>query len=244
MAYAWRWLRSLVFIGQMYVMMLLIGLFYLPFALWDRKWAFTAIHVYCNWVRWTADLLVGLKSEVRGEIPDDEVIIAAKHQSFFDVIMLVSQTPRPKFIMKKQLKWAPVLGFYGMRIGCIPVDRGKRGQAIRKMVADVKAGTLNPGQLIIYPQGTRVAPGVTKPFKVGPAILYEQTGQDVVPVATNVGVFWPKHGIYRKPGVAVVEFLPRINAGMSQKPFMVELEQVIEAASDKLLDEAGFHRKE
>lgn len=244
MAYAWRWFRSLVFIGQMYVMMLLMGIFFLPFALWDRKWAFTAIHVYCNWVRWTARVMVGLKSEVRGEIPDDEVIIAAKHQSFFDVIMLVSETPRPKFIMKKQLKWAPVLGFYGIRIGCIPVDRGKRGQAIRQMVKDVKNGGQNPGQLIIYPQGTRVAPGVNKPYKVGPAVLYGQTGQDCVPVATNVGVFWPKHGIYRKPGVAVVAFLPRIKAGMDQKPFMAELEQVIETASDTLLTEAGFLTKD
>lgn len=240
MDYAWRWLRSLMFIGQMYLAMLVMGVFFLPLSVWDRKWAFAAIHSYCRWVRWTAAWMVGLKSEVRGEIPEDEVIIAAKHQSFFDVIIIVSQTPRPKFIMKKQLRWAPVLGYFAIRIGCVAVDRGKRGQAIGKMVTDVKSGAQDPGQLIIYPQGTRVAPGTHKPYKVGPAVLYGQTGQDCVPAATNVGVFWPRHGIYRKPGLAVVEFLPRIAAGMKQKQFMTHLEEVIETASDRLSAEAGF----
>ena len=92
------------------------------------------------------------------------------------------------------------------------MDRGKRGAAIAKMKADVAAGAAEPGQLIIYPQGTRVAPGETLPYKVGTGLLYEQLGQPCYPVATNVGVFWPKRGILRKPGLAVVEFLPAIAA--------------------------------
>ena len=71
-------------------------------------------------------------------------------------------------------------------------------------------------------------------------MLYEQTGQPLVPAATNVGVFWPRHGIYRKPGLAVVEFLPRIEAGREMKEVMVELETTVESASDRLMAEAGF----
>jgi 1-acyl-sn-glycerol-3-phosphate acyltransferase len=109
------------------------------------------------------------------------------------------------------------------------------------MVTGVRNGTQTPGQLIIYPQGTRVAPGVAKSYKIGTAILYEETGQTCIPAATNVGVFWPRTGIYRKPGVAVVEFLPPIPQGLSQKDFMARLEAEIETASDRLLEEAGFH---
>ena len=109
------------------------------------------------------------------------------------------------------------------------------------MMEGVKDGTQTPGQLIIYPQGTRVAPGVSKPYKVGTAVLYKETGQTCIPAATNVGVFWPRTGIYRKPGVAVVEFLPPIEQGLSQQDFMTQLEDVVETASDRLLEEAGFH---
>ncbi|SMX45361.1 lysophospholipid acyltransferase family protein [Actibacterium lipolyticum] len=242
MAYAWRWVRSLLFIIQMYVMMLVLAIIYTPFALFMRDWAFHAIHAYCRYVRWSARWMVGLHSEIRGEVPQDEVLIASKHQSFFDIIMIVSVTPRPKFIMKKSLRWAPILGWYGMRIGCVPVDRGKRGQAIQKMVDDVHKGREQPGQLIIYPQGTRVAPGVDKSYKIGTGVLYEQLGQACVPAATNVGVFWPRASIYRKPGLAVVEFLPRIPAGLPTREFMVDLEETVETASDALMAEAGFRK--
>ena len=111
---------------------------------------------------------------------------------------------------------------------------------MKKMVADVKAGLAAPGQLIIYPQGTRVAAGAKKPYKVGVGVLYSQLGHDCVPVATNVGVFWPRHGILRKPGLAVVEFLPRIPAGLPVEAFMARIEPEVEAASDRLMAEAGF----
>lgn len=242
---AQQWIRSLLFIIQMYLMMFLMALFFTPLAIWRRDWAFHAIHTYCNWVRWSARWIVGLKTEVRGEVPTDEVIVASKHQSFFDIIILSSVLPRLKFIMKKELKWAPIVGYYAHRIGCVPVDRGKRGQAIKRMVADVKSGAQEPGQLIIFPQGTRVAAGAHKPYKIGTAVLYDQTGQAVVPAATNVGVFWKRHGIMRYPGLAVVEFLPRIEQGLTNETFMEQLEEVVESASDELMREAGlngFHK--
>lgn len=237
---ALQYLLSLVFIVQMYLAMALYALFWTPFVLARRDAAFDAVHAYCRWVRASAAILVGLRSEVRGEAPVDEVVIAAKHQSFFDIILLVSALPRPKFIMKKELLWAPIVGWYATRIGCVPVDRGRRGEAMKKMVADVKAGLAAPGQLIIYPQGTRVAAGASKPYKVGVGVLYSQLGQDCVPVATNVGVFWPRHGILRKPGLAVVEFLPRIPSGLSVEAFMARIEPVVEGASNRLMAEAGF----
>lgn len=240
MKHAWQWVRSLVFVGQAYFMMLPLALAFLPWMVFDRRGAFAAAHAWCRWVRWTARWMVGLKTEVRGTAPRDEVLIAAKHQSFLDIILIFGAVPRGKFIMKKQLVWAPILGQYALRMGCIPVDRGKRSQAIRKMTADVAAGRLRPGQLIIYPQGTRIAPGVKAPYKVGAGVLYKELGQPCVPVACNVGLFWPRTGIYRKPGTAVVEFLEPIPPGLPVETFTARLEQVVEERSNALMREAGF----
>lgn len=235
-----QWVLSLIFIVQMYVMMAVLAAFWTPIAIFRREAAYDAVHSYCRWVRWSARVLVGLRSEVRGEVPTDEVLIAAKHQSFFDIILIVSVVPRPKFIMKSSLRWAPILGWYARKIGCVPVNRGRRAEAIRKMVRDVTSGDAPAGQLIIYPQGTRVAPGVEKSYKVGTAVLYQETGQRCIPAATNVGVFWPRHGIMRKPGLAVVEFLDPIDPGLDQQEFMSRLEREVETASDVLMREAGF----
>jgi 1-acyl-sn-glycerol-3-phosphate acyltransferase len=240
MSLAIQWVRSLLFNAQMYVAMLVIALIYAPWALMSRRGALAACHAYCVWVFWTARWMIGLRTEVRGTPPTGEVIIAAKHQSFLDIMMIFAAVPAGKFIMKKELVWAPLLGQYALRIGCIPVDRGKRGAAVKKMVADVKSGRSAPGQLIIFPQGTRIAPGVKAPYKIGTAALYQDSGQDCVPVAANVGVFWGRRGILRMPGLAVVEFLPAIPAGLPTADFMTQLEQSIETRSDALMAEAGF----
>lgn len=240
MSHALQYVLSLIFIVQMYLAMFFYALFWTPIVFFRAGAVFDACHAYCRWVRASAVLLVGLRSEIRGEVPQDEVIVAAKHQSFFDIILIVSALPRPKFIMKKELLWAPIVGWYAKKLGCVPVDRGRRSEAMKKMVVDVKAGQAEPGQLIIYPQGTRVAAGATKPYKIGVGVLYTELGQDCVPAATNVGVFWPRHGILRKPGLAVVEFLPRIPAGRGVEAFMAEIEPAVEGASNRLMAEAGL----
>ncbi|EAQ04402.1 acyltransferase family protein [Pseudooceanicola batsensis HTCC2597] len=235
-----QYLRSLIFVGQMYLAMAVYALIYTPFVLFNRDAAYAAVHAYCRYVRWTARWMVGIRSEVRGEVPEGEVLIASKHQSFLDIILIVSALPRPKFIMKASLVHAPILGWYALRIGCVPVDRGKRAQAIRQMMDGVTAGDAPAGQLIIYPQGTRVAPGAYLPYKVGSAVIYETTGQTCVPAATNVGLFWPRHGILRKPGLAVVEFLEPLPPGLERHEFLRRLETEIELASNRLMQESGY----
>ncbi len=240
MTHALQWLRSLVFVVQMYLAMAVLGIVFLPWALVSPRGARMACKTFCRWVRFTAAWMVGLRTEVRGTPPRGEVLIASKHQSFLDIILIFGSIPAGKFIMKRELMWAPVIGQYALRIGCVPVDRGKRSQAIGKMVEDVARGRQEPGQLIIYAQGTRVAPGVKKPYKIGAGVLYEELGQTCVPAATNVGVFWPRKGILRKPGLAVVEFLPEIAPGLPRGTFMRRLESEVEEASERLMREAGF----
>ncbi len=230
---------SLLFVVQMYAAMVVLGIVFLPWAAISPQGARAACKTYCRWVIWTARWMVGITAEVRGVVPTGEVLLAAKHQSFFDILILFNALPAAKFIMKREILWTPVIGVYAWRLGCVSVNRGKRGQAIAKMVADVEKGRAAPGQLVIYSQGSRIAPGAVAPYKIGTGVLYEQLGQVCVPAATNVGLVWPRRGILRHPGRAVVEFLDPIPPGLPRDDFMTLLEDRVEAASNRLLEEAG-----
>ncbi|MDE4134305.1 lysophospholipid acyltransferase family protein [Phaeobacter sp. QD34_3] len=235
-----QWLRSLFFVGQIYLMMPIIGLAFAPWAIFSKRGARTCCKTYSRWVFWSARWMVGIRCEVRGTPPEGEALIAAKHQSFLDIMMIFTALPTAKFIMKKEILRTPVIGQYAKLLDCVAVDRGKRGAAIQKMVEEVHAGRQEAGQLVIYSQGTRVAPGVKAEYKVGTGVLYEQLDQTCVPVATNVGVLWPRKGIMRRPGVAVVEFLDPITPGMERQEFMKILEERVEERSNALMREAGF----
>lgn len=240
MGNAIQWVRSLILTVVMYVWMLVLGVVFFPYALFSRQGARAACKTYARTTIWLARVLVGIRAEIRGEVPTGEVIIAAKHQSFLDILMIFNAVPSAKFIMKRELLWTPIIGVYAKRLGCIPVNRGKKGRAITKMVKDVAAEFREPGQLVIYSQGTRVAPGAKKPYKIGTAVLYEGLEQTCVPVATNVGVFWPRTGILKKPGLGIVEFLEPMEPGIARDTFMAQLEERVEARSDALMREVGF----
>ncbi|QDL92159.1 1-acyl-sn-glycerol-3-phosphate acyltransferase [Paroceanicella profunda] len=233
-------LRSLLFDACLYGLMAVMGLLCAPLALASRDGAYWAVKLYCRIILRLLRLICGLRTEVRGTPPVGEVLVVAKHQSFLDIIMLVACLERPKFVMKAELKWAPVLGWYAMRIGCAPVQRSRKGAAMRQMVQDVAGSADDPGQMVIYPQGTRVAPGVTAPFKIGAGVLYQRLGQNCVPMATNAGVFWGRNSLYRRPGTAVIAFLDPIPQGLPLADFMKRVSVEIEEASQALEAEAGF----
>ncbi|MFO7856732.1 MAG: lysophospholipid acyltransferase family protein [Paracoccaceae bacterium] len=231
--------RGLVLVLWTYGLMGAMGLALAPVAaLGPRLWTRRIVRFYCRIILASARLICGLGSEIRGEVPRGAVIVAAKHQSFLDIIMLVSVLERPRFVMKRSLLWAPVLGFYARRIGCIAIDRSKGREAMREMLEAKAAERELDGQLVIYPQGTRVAPGVTAPWRPGVAVLYDAAEEPCVPVATNAGVFWPRKGVARRPGTAVVEFLPPIPAGLGGAALLARLRDEVEAASGALLEEA------
>lgn len=240
MSLALQWVKSLVFMIVIYVWMLILGIVFSPYAVFSKYGALKACKIYARSTIWLASWMVGIRCDIRGTVPTGEVVVAAKHQSFLDIIMIFHAVPHGKFIMKRELLWTPIIGLYARRLGCIPVNRGKKGHAVAKMVKDVSKEFAEPGQLVIYPQGTRVAPGAHKPYKVGTAVLYEGLGFPCIPVATNAGVFWPRTGILRKPGLAIVNFLDPIEPGVGRNAFLSRLEDVIETRSNILMQEVGF----
>ena len=187
-------LKSLVFNATIYAVMLIYAIIFLPFAIASRDGAVRACHAWCRFVIWAAGWMIGLRTEIRGTPPTDEVMVAAKHQSFFDIIVIYSAMPRPKFIMKRELMYAPLIGQYALRIGCVPVDRGKRGKAVLQMKRDVQSGRAEPGQLVIYPQGTRVALMTTSLTKLGLAFFTNNSG-------SLVCLRLPISGIFGRSGV-------------------------------------------
>ena len=233
--------RSLVFDFLMYATMLVYGVLMAPLALWSVDGAYWVMKKYCRIVFWYLKVICNLRVEFRGEVPSGEVVVCSKHMSFLDVLMLMEHLPRAKFIMKRELIYAPVIGFYALRIGSAAVARGKKGSAVKKMVSDMdKSRQKETGQTVIYPQGNRVLPGAHKPYKIGAGVLYDRFGVDCVPAATNTGVFWGRRSPYRKPGVAILEFLPTIKSGLPIKQFVAELEAVVETNSNRLMEEAGY----
>ena len=232
--------RSLVFDISMYALLLVMGILCAPLAIWSVEGAYWSMKCYCRAVFWLLRTLCGLRVEVRGQVPAGDVIVAAKHQSFLDIMIFMRTLPRVHFVMKRELRWAPILGLYALRIGAIPVARGKRAAAMKEMVAHAEREAAGPHQLVIYPQGTRVLPGAHLPYKVGAGVLYDRLRRPCIPAATNAGVFWSRRSWYRRPGVAVVQFLAEIPAGLPVPQFMQRVEEVVEENSDRLMREAGF----
>lgn len=176
--------------------------------------------------------------EGRAEVPREAVIIAAKHQSAWDIFGLLSLFPEAMFVVKQELSSIPLFGWMLIRAGHIAVDRAGGPAAMRQMLTTARQRTQAGHVLIVFPQGTRTAPGARAPYLPGIAALYRGLNLAVVPVALNSGVYWPRRRLSLHPGCVRVEFLPPIPPGMDRRAFMAAMESQIEAATDRLVDQA------
>jgi 1-acyl-sn-glycerol-3-phosphate acyltransferase len=233
-----QWLRSLVLVFLVYSLMGVMGIFGAPVVLWSRRWTRGWMKLYARSVFALARLICGLRVEWRGPRPTGAVVVASKHQSLLDVLMLFAVLPEPHFVMKRILVFAPVFGLYALRAGSIWIKRERRGES-KVMLRRLRGSHRGTGQIVIYPQGTRVPPGEYRPYRRGAVLAYESFGLPMVLAATNVGWFWPKKGIRRRPGTAVLEFLSTLPPGLPRAEAMQRMEAEIEAASDRLGAEAA-----
>jgi len=236
------YLRSGLFNFLIYFLIPVFGILGLPWALHSREGTYGVMRAYSRSVLWLLKVLCGTDYEIRGDAPQGEVVLGAKHQSFIDMVIIILAAPRPRYVFKRELLYAPIFGLYGKRIGGIPVARGKKGAAVRSMVEGIvrQQKEDGPGQTVIFPQGTRVAPGVKAPYKIGVWKIVDTIQVPCVPSATNAGLFWGRNSFLRYPGTIIFEFLEPIPAGMKSEPFMALLEERIETACDAQNAEAGF----
>jgi 1-acyl-sn-glycerol-3-phosphate acyltransferase len=184
--------------------------------------------------------LVPITVEVRGahNLPKGAVLVASKHQSAWDTIVFHKLLDDPAIVLKRELLHIPLYGGFIRRAGMIPVDRDAGARSLRALVVEARAKAAEGRPILIFPEGSRAAPGQRLPYRPGAAALYTQLGLTCVPVALNSGLFWPRRQFRRRPGRIVLEFLPPIPPGLTRRTFAETLETAIETATDRLIAEA------
>ena len=235
-------IRSVLFNIYVYALTVSIAVGWLPLVvLGTRETALLGFRFWGRASLWGLAKICGTKLEVRGEenLPRDRpVIIASKHHSMWDILVFYALIKNPAFISKQELGWIPIAGTFLRKVGTIIVNRGAAAKALRTMVEETRSALENKRTIVIFPEGTRSAPGAAPDYKPGIAALYTRLDHACVPVALNSGLYWPRRKFLRRPGTIVLEFLPAIEPGLSRKDFMTALQSSIEAASNRLLEEA------
>lgn len=191
---------------------------------------------------WTLGTVCRLKYEVSGRenIPDGAGIIFCKHQSAWETLALQQMFPPQVWVLKRELFWVPVFGWVLYFLGSIGIDR-KAGRKAVNQIVEQGIDRLKQGRwIVIFPEGTRVAPGKRKRYGIGGAVLAERSGYPVVPVAHNSGEFWPRRGLLKKPGtIKVVIGEPIETKGRTADEINKIAEQWIENTVEEI---SGFNK--
>ncbi|MDV6331779.1 lysophospholipid acyltransferase family protein [Asticcacaulis sp. 201] len=231
-------LRSLLFMLWLYGSMAFFAIVMSPLLLW-RPAALQVVRWWSGAVLFGARIIVGIKVEFRGleHRPDGPALIAGKHLSMLDTIapfVVLSQTC---YVLKKELIYLPFLGWFAWRTRMVAVKREDAAKALKGMVVACRDRLKEGRQILIFPEGTRSNIGDDATYKPGVAALYRDLDVPCHLLATNSGQFWPGHGIDRKPGTVVFEFLPPLPAGLKRGELMTQMKAQLEAASARLVEE-------
>jgi 1-acyl-sn-glycerol-3-phosphate acyltransferase len=236
-----NWVRAALFNLAYFAWTALIGTLGLPFLLAPRRAAMRFGRFWSQGVLVLLRAIVGLDYRVIGldQVPPGGAIVAMKHQSAWDAIALPVVLDDPAPVAKRELLALPFYGWYMARAGAIAIDRRGGAAALRRMLAAAGRAAAERRRIVIFPQGTRVAPGMTAPYQPGVYALYQALSLPLIPAAVNSGVFWGRRSFVKRPGRITVEFLAPIPPGWPRRRLMAELEQRIETATAKLERKAG-----
>ena len=228
------YLKSLVFNSLFYVGTCVLVIVMGPVLLLPSRFA-RAVARFWGYMTHLLLAMIGIKQSVHGNRHlDRQVLYAVKHQSAWETVVLALLLHTPVFVLKRELLRLPLLGWYFSKAGCIAVDRSAGMRALRKLRDDAVTAASGGRSILIFPQGTRVAPGVEHRYEIGVFALYEATGLPVVPVALNSGHVWGRNSWLKRPGRIDVEFLAPIEPGLSRRDFMERLETAIETRMAEL----------
>jgi 1-acyl-sn-glycerol-3-phosphate acyltransferase len=233
------WLRSLAFNALFYLNLVLYLVLGCEFFLLPRKWGIRALQSWARTSLWLLEVVCGIRMEVRGteHIPVGAVLVAGKHQSLWETFAILPLLDDPAMVLKRELSWIPLFGWFIFKFRMIRVARGAGPSALRKLIAQAKEAAALGRQIVIFPEGTRRPPEAPPDYKPGAAALYLSLGLPCVPVALNSGVYWPRRRLLRYPGTVVIEFLPAIPPGLARQEFASRLIDDIERASLALVSE-------
>ncbi len=203
-----------------------------------RRYTVLASKTWSRMTLWGLRHIANLDYEIRGRVPAEPVLVASKHMSMWDTIMLYLVLHDPMVVIKRELSWVPFYGWYAMKARMIFIDREAGPTAMRTMAKQGRDAIKNGHPILIFPEGTRKKPGMPPDYKPGVAGLYSLLDVPCVPVALNSGLFWTgPAGFIKKSGRIVLEFLEPIPAGLKRTEFMASLQDRIETASARLIVE-------
>jgi 1-acyl-sn-glycerol-3-phosphate acyltransferase len=207
---------------------------FLPFSQTTRSrylslWA----HFVIWWLRVTCGL--GVRIEGLENIPEGNGLILAKHQSTWETIFLQTIFPPQTWVLKRELLWLPIFGWGLALTSPIAIDRAAGKKALRQVITQ-GINRLQRGMwVVIFPEGTRTAPGQRQRYAIGGAMLAEKSGYPVVPVCHNAGEFWPKQGFGKRPGmITLVIGEPFSPAGMKAGEINTRVEEWIESTYQRI----------
>lgn len=242
-------LRSILFNFLFYgVWSPLIVLGLAPCLLLPRGFAVWVATLYQDGPYYLAKYILGIDFELRGaehRPTSGAYIVASKHQSAYETLLLYQLFGDPTIVLKKELLSIPVFGWFLKKLEVIAIDRGNSGNAKNSLAEGAQKMKEQNRPIVIYPQGTRVGVDATtaeKPYKGGVSKLYGAVNLPILPVAINTGLYWPRNSFWKYPGTVVIEFLPLIPTGLPPETILKTLEAQIEEASNKLVAE-GRARK-
>ena len=242
-------IRSVAFNLLFYLTLAVYLIVALPTLAMPRRVLVGLVRLWANTNLWLLRLVCNLRVEFIGlqNIPAGPLICASKHQSLWETFALITLLDDPAYILKRELMWIPFFGWCAWKTGMIPVDRGKRSQALAAMTERALLEIRRGRQLVIFPEGTRRAPGAPPNYKFGVAHLYAEIGVPCLPVALNSGLFWPRRSFLRYPGTVRVRLLDPIPPGLDKPVFFARVQEEIERATAQLvaqgrreLAEAGY----
>lgn len=242
-----RLIRSLTFniVASLYTVFCCFALVF-AFAL-PRRAAFVAVQtLYFKGIVWVERIFLGLDYRVLGRenLPQNKsYILAVKHYSMYETLKMPVIFGDIAIILKRELTYIPFWGWYTIKTGMIPVDRGGKGKALASLIEGGKRVIEQKRPILIFPQGTRVDVKDTtaeKPYKIGIAKIAETLNLPVVPVALNSGAFWPKRSFLKNSGVVDFKILPPIPAGLPATDLLKQLEAVLEPESKRLMEHADI----
>jgi 1-acyl-sn-glycerol-3-phosphate acyltransferase len=238
-------IRSLLFNALFYANLTIHMVVALPAFLLPHRVLLAFIRSYARTSLWLLRIVCGIKVEWRGieKIPRGACIIACKHQSAWETFALYAVLRDPAYILKRELMWIPLFGWYTWKAGLIPVNREAGLAALSRMTARARQELGRARQIVIFPEGTRRPPGAEPVYKPGITYLYSKADVACVPLALNSGLFWPRRSLRRVPGTIVVEALDPIAPGLDRKTFAARLENVLEEATTRLVAEAGIRNQ-
>ena len=231
--------RSILFNLLFYLTLAIYCIAAIPTLFLPRRAILTVAKAWAVTNHWLLRVVCGIHYELRGadRIPDGSLIVAAKHQSVWETFTLLLLVRDPVYILKRELLYLPLFGWYAWKAGMIPVDRGKGTQALLGVTARARQSLAQGAQILIFPEGTRRAPGAEPRYKHGVVYLYDETGAACLPIALNAGLFWPRRSFLRYPGTVIVEILDPIPPGLDKKDFAARMQDAIETATARLVAE-------